>query len=94
VLDREPEQLFVHQKLQIENLFVGQGWIRIRFPSWSTLRSSARADNDLGPRATEDGAAERRGLRECGVPELRLEPLNWRLSGFGLRIPSDFELCP
>ena len=44
------------------------------------------------------------GLREAGSrepyePELRLEPLNWPPSGFGLRISfgfraSDFELWP
>jgi hypothetical protein len=37
VLDREPEQFFVHQKLQIENLFVSQGWIRIRFDANATF---------------------------------------------------------
>jgi hypothetical protein len=39
------------------------------------------------------------GSRECDEPELRLEPLNWPTSGFGLRISfgfraSGFELWP
>ena len=59
----------------------------IRNPSRSTLRSSARADGDLGRRATEDGAASEGGSRERDQPELRLESLNWPPSGFG---PSDF----
>ena len=37
------------------------------------------------------------GSRECDEPQVRLEPLNWPPSGFGLRISfgfraSDFEL--
>jgi hypothetical protein len=39
------------------------------------------------------------GLRECAEPKLRLEPLDWPPSGFGLRISFgfrvlDFELWP
>ena len=84
-------------KLGFFALFRGDGSMReIRRPKpeirvWSTLRSSAGADRDLGRRATEDGSPS----RECDKPEL----LDWPPSGFGLRISlgfraSNFELCP
>ena len=65
-----------------------------------SLRGSARADSDRGPRATEDGSAfEGAGASECNESEPRLLAAKLAPSGFGLRISlgfraSDFELWP
>src|SRR2546426_3545179 len=71
----------------------------IRNPSRSILRSIARADSDLGRRATEDGSAFERRAPACEESELRLLAAELAPSGFGLRISfgfraSDFELWP
>jgi hypothetical protein len=77
----------------------------IRNPSRSTLRSSARANSDLGRRPTEDGAASKRRARvgptsrSCGWSRWTCLPLRASnfgfLSDFGLRISTfGHELVP
>jgi hypothetical protein len=76
----------------------------IRNPSRSTLRSSARANSDLGRRATEDGSASERRARvgptsrSCGRsrwtgPPLRASNFGF-LSDFGLRISDLAAVMP